>query len=345
MRLGVGLSLDGCAELAGAAERLGYDVALVPEGFRSDAASVLGWLAARTERIALMSAICQIPARTPVLAALTAATLDGLSGGRFRLGLGVSNAYVSEGWHGVPFGQPLARTREYVALVRQALAGQPVRGDGPHYPLPLPGGGPFQLAGPPPSVPLYLAAVGPRNVELAGEIADGWLGVFCSAELARQSLGWLAAGRSRAGAGLDGFDAMIGVSAVVADDVREAAEPIRGYVARFVSLGSREQNFYYAIATRMGLAREMDIVQDRFRGGDAAGAAAAVPLDFIDQTSLIGPPGRIAGRLAGYAEAGITTLVVNPQATASAGRIAIVTAVADAARQAGVLTGALARQG
>ncbi|MFE3140608.1 LLM class flavin-dependent oxidoreductase [Streptomyces scopuliridis] len=344
MRLGINLVPEGCAETAREAERLGYGVAAAPEGFRCDAVSVLSWVAAQTSRIELLSTVIQISARTPVNLALTAATLDGLSGGRFLLGLGISNAHVTEGWHGVPFAKPLARTREYVGIVRRTLAGEPAVHSGEHFTLPLPGGkgGPFQLRGASGAarVPVYLAAVGDRNLELAGEIADGWVGVFCSPEQAGEAIGLLREGRRRAGGtdpgqNLDGFDAFVSVPAAAGDDIAAAAEPISHYVAHFMSLGERGSNFYFRLATRMGYGREAEEVYDRFHGGDPIGAAKAVPLSFIDRTSLLGPERRMSRRIAEYAEAGVTTLGISPYASGGGDRVATMRAVAEAHRSAG----------
>ncbi|GAA3368904.1 LLM class F420-dependent oxidoreductase [Streptomyces sannanensis] len=339
MRLGINLVPEDCGRTAQEAERLGFDVAAAPEGFRSDAISVLGWVAARTSRIGLLSTVIQIPARTPVAMALAAATLDGLSGGRFRLGLGISNGHVTEGWHGAPFARPLARTREYVDVVRRTLAQEPVTYEGRHYALPLPGSeaGAFRLPGPVRSdLPVYLAAVGTRSLELAGEIADGWVGVFCSPEHAKQALDAVRTGRHRAGRDHDGFDAFVSAPAAVGEDVRAAAAPIRPYVARFMSLGDRESNFYFRLARQMGYEAAAEQVQDRFQAGDLQGAADAVPLEFIDSTSLLGPPARISRRLTEYAAAGVTTLGISPYAGTPEQRTAVMETVARAHREAGL---------
>ncbi|WP_067491909.1 LLM class flavin-dependent oxidoreductase [Actinomadura hibisca] len=330
MRLGVNVTHRD-PWIAREAERLGYELALVPEGFRADAVSTLGHLAASTERIAL-SCIAQIPARTPSMAAMTAAALDALSGGRFRLGLGVSNAYATEIWHGLPFARPLARTREYVEIVRAALSGAEVRYEGEHFTVPLPGrdGAPLRLD--PVAVPLYLAAVGPRNLELAAELADGWIAVFRTAEQIADSLPHLAAGQAR-----DGFEVLLTAQLAVGDDdLDELAAPLRAHPARFMSLGHREQNFYYRQAAAMGYEREAALVQDRNAAGDAAGAAEAVPFGFVDATSLIGPVARIADRMKSYAAAGVTTLVITPYAADEAGRVAALRAAAEALDHAGV---------
>ncbi|GAA2411586.1 LLM class F420-dependent oxidoreductase [Actinomadura vinacea] len=334
MRLGVNVTHRD-PWIAREAERLGFEVALVPEGFRADAVSTLGHLTATTERIGI-SCIAQIPARTPSMAAMTAAALHTLSGGRFTLGLGVSNAYATEVWHGSPFDRPLARTREYLAVVRMALRGDEVRHQGEHFTVPLPGrdGEPLRME--PAGVPIHLAAVGPRNLELAGEAADGWIAVFATPGQIEEAGPHIAAGRARAGerAG-DGFDVLLTAQLAVGDDPESLAEPLRAHPARFMSLGHREQNFYYRRAARMGFEREAAEVQDRYAGGDRAGAAAAVPFGFVDATSLLGPVDRIAARMKEYAAAGVTTLVLTPEAPDRAGRVAALRTAVEALDHAG----------
>lgn len=326
--------------MAQEAERLGYDVALAPEGYRCDGATLLGWVAARTERIDLASAVFQMLARTPVMTAVTAATLDALSCGRFRLGLGISNAYVSEGWCGVRFDKPLERTREYVEIVRTTLRREPVRYHGKIFELPLPGGRgeAFQLSIEPvrPSIPIYLAAVGPRSLELAGEIADGWLGAFCSPKNVENSVRHLGIGRKRGGRDMHDLDVIASVPMVVGSDLRAAAAPVRQYVARFVSLGHRGDNFYYRLLEQMGYAHEAAEVQDRCSVGDYSAASAAVPLEFIDRTSLIGPVDRIAAQMAAYAEAGVTTLAISALVPTLEGRIQALRDAAQALDRSGV---------
>jgi len=324
MRLGLNLGYQTAwstpadhLELAREADRLGFAVVWAAEAYGSDSPTMLAWIAGQTERIDVGSAVMQIPARTPAMTAMTAATLDALSGGRFRLGLGVSGPQVSEGWHGVPFAKPLARTREYVEIVRLALARQPVAYDGETYQLPLKGGAgkALRLTMTPirDHIPLYLAAVGPRNLELAGEVADGWLAVFLSPEHAGEQLGHLAAGRAKAGLTMAGFDVVPSVPVVIGDDVAGCAEVVRWYAALYLGgMGSREQNFYNQLAVRMGYADAARQVQDLYLEKKHRDAAAAVPLEFIDRTSLLGPLERIADGLRAYADAGITTLSVTP---------------------------------
>jgi F420-dependent oxidoreductase-like protein len=275
------------------------------------------------------------------MTAMTAATLDALSGGRFRLGLGVSGPQVSEGWHGVRFQAPLRRTREYVDVVRMALRRERVSYQGRYYTLPLPDGPgkPLKLTVHPvrEQIPVYLAAIGPKNLELAGEIADGWLAIFYSPAHATEQMAAVRAGAERAGRSLDRFDVVPTVPVVIGDDLERCAEPVRGYAALYIGgMGSREQNFYNALACRMGFESAASEIQDRYLSRDYAGAAAAVPFEFVDQTSLIGPVPRIADRLAAYAESGVTTLTVAPYAVGADGSLAIVRGMVEAMEKAGL---------
>jgi F420-dependent oxidoreductase-like protein len=320
MRLGINMSYWGAGndaenlDVAREADRLGFSVCWAAEAYGSDAATILTWIAAHTERMDVGSAIFQIPARTPAMTAMTAATLDTLSGGRFRLGLGVSGPQVSEGWYGVPFGSPLGRTREYVEIVRKALTRERLTYQGKHFTLPLPDGPgkAVKLTVHPvrERIPVYLAAIGPKNLELTGEIADGWLPVFYSPEHAGEHLDRIRAGRAKAGlAGLDGFDIAPTVPLVVGDDVNLCADLVRWYAALYIGgMGSKEQNFYNQLACRMGFEEAADEVQAKYLAKDYEGAAAAVPFEFIDATSLLGPKERIAERMTAYAESGVTTL-------------------------------------
>jgi F420-dependent oxidoreductase-like protein len=302
--------------LAQEADRLGFSVVWAAEAYGSDAPTMLAWIAGQTEHIDVGAAVMQIPARTPAMTAMTAATIDSFTGGRFRLGLGVSGPQVSEGWHGVPFAKPLARTREYVDIVRLALSRKPVAYSGEHYQLPLPGGPgkALRLTVHPvrEHIPIYLAAVGPKNLELAGEIADGWLAIFFSPEFADELMVPVAAGRAISGLSMDGFDVVASVPLVIGDDVDSCAELVRWYAALYVGgMGSREQNFYNQLATRMGYGDAAREVQDLYLAKRQRDAAAAVPMEFIDRTSLLGPVDRIAARLRDYADAGVTTLAVS----------------------------------
>lgn len=336
-----GWSFGNDLALTREAERLGYDCVWAAEAYGSDAVTVLSWLAGQTSTIGLGSAVLQIPARTPAMTGMTAATLDTLSGGRFRLGLGVSGPQVSEGWHGVRFAQPLSRTREYVDVVRMVLAKQQVRYAGEHITLPLPDGPgkSLRLSYRPyrDDVPIYLAAVGPKNLRLAGEIADGWLGIFYSPEYAEHLLADVRAGARVAGRGEGGgdplaaFDVCPLVPVVVHDDVQAAADQVRGYTALYVGgMGSRRQNFYNAMARRLGFDEAAARIQDLYLAGRQRDAAAAVPFELIDQTALIGPPERIRERMTRYADSGVTTLSVAPYGESLAQRIDVLRIVADA---------------
>ncbi len=321
MRLGLNLGYWGAGNdaanlaLAQEADRLGYSVVWAAEAYGSDAPTVLSWVAAQTERIDIGSAVMQIPARTPACTAMTAATLDTLSNGRFRLGLGVYGPQVSEGWHGVRFAKPLGRTREYIDIVRTALSRERLCYDGEHWQLPLPDGPgkALTLTVHPvrDRVPIYLAAVGPKNLELAGELADGWLAVFFAPEHADVSIGPLRTGLARADRDRSTFDIVPTVPVVLADDPVAAADPVRAYAALYIGgMGSRSQNFYNQLAQRMGYGEAAQQIQDAYLAKRYDDAMAAVPVDLIDETSLLGSVPRIADRLPAYAEAGVTTLTV-----------------------------------
>ncbi|MCX4906890.1 LLM class flavin-dependent oxidoreductase [Streptomyces sp. NBC_00878] len=338
MRLAVNLTLQGAADLARTAEELGYAAVLAPEGFRSDAASLLGLVAGQTRRLALVSGVMQMPARPPGLAALTAATLDALSGGRFRLGLGISNPDVSRGWYGADADRPLGRTREYVEIVRRVLSGEPVVYRGRHYSVGDPA--PVRLlTGPAPvDLPVYLGAVGPRNLRLAGEIADGWIGVFTSPEAVADAVGAITEGRKRAGKDLDGFDVLPCLPTAVGPDPATAADRLRGQYVYLMGMGDAERNVYCALARRLGHGRAAEELRARLAAGDRAGAGAALPVDLIDRTALIGPVPRIAERMAEYAGAGVTTLgiMVSAAAVAPEERLAILRGCAQALEKSGV---------
>lgn len=321
MKLAVNLGYWGAGndadnlEVAREADRLGYSCVWAAEAYGSDAATVLTWIAAQTSHIDVGSAIFQIPGRTPANTAMTAATLDTLSGGRFRLGLGVSGPQVSEGWHGVRFTKPLTRTREYVDIVRLALSRQRVSYNGEFFTLPLPDGPgkALTLTVHPvrDNIPIYLASIGPKNLELTGEIADGWLAIFFSPENAPDLMKPLVEGRAKVGKTMEGFDVVPTVPVVPGESVEECANYVRPYTALYVGgMGSRDKNFYNQLAVRMGYEEAAIEIQERYMAKDYTGAAAAVPLEFIDATSLIGPPARITKRLPAYSEAGVTTLSV-----------------------------------
>ena len=348
MRLGLNLGYQASwttpadhLAMAQEADRLGFSVVWAAEAYGSDSPSMLAWIAGQTSRIDVGAAVMQIPARTPAMTAMTAATLDTLSGGRFRLGLGVSGPQVSEGWHGVRFGKPLARTREYVDIVKLAIARKPVAYDGEFYTLPLPDGPgkALRLGFHPPraSIPIYLAAVGPKNLELAGEIADGWLAIFFAPDAAGEYLQHIERGRAKSGAGLTGFDVAPSVPLVVGDDLAACADAIRPYAALYVGgMGSREQNFYNQLAVRMGYADAAKTVQDLYLDKKLRDAAAAVPQEFIERTSILGNKIQITERLRQYAAAGVGTLSVSPYVGDLESGIANLRALADAYAESGV---------
>ncbi|MBU3865268.1 LLM class F420-dependent oxidoreductase [Streptomyces sp. 4503] len=348
MRLGINLGYWGAGmdadnlEVAREADRLGYAVCWAAEAYGSDAATVLAWVAAQTEHIDVGSAIFQIPARTPAMTAMTAATLDTLSGGRFRLGLGVSGPQVSEGWYGTRFDKPLARTREYVEIIRKAMSRERLTHEGRHWTLPLPDGPgkPLKLTVHPVReyIPLYIAAIGPKNLEQTGEIADGALVLFYAPEHAEATtLGSLRAGREKAGKDLEGFDVVPTVPMALGDDVRALADQFRPYTALYVGgMGSAKQNFYNKLAQRMGYEKEAAEIQEKYLSGDKEGAAAAVPHELIDSTSLLGPVERIADRMQAYAAAGVTTLSLTPSGFTLEERLAGLRAGVEALERAGV---------
>jgi F420-dependent oxidoreductase-like protein len=305
-------------ELAQEAERIGYDSAWAAEAWGTDAVSVLAWLGARTSRIKLGSAILQIPARTPANTAMTAATIDLLSGGRFLLGLGTSGPQVVEGWHGEAWGKPLGRTREYVELVRAALRRETLEHDGEHYQVPYRGddatglGKPLKLMARPvrPEIPIYLASLRRRSVELAAEIADGWLPIFFSPERARETF--------PVPFDRNGLDIAPAVPAVLSDDVESARDALKGYYALYIGgMGARGTNFYNDLACEYGYAEAATRIQDLFLDGKQRDAAAAVPDELVDELALVGPQERIADRLAAWRESGATTMLVSTRDAAT----------------------------
>jgi F420-dependent oxidoreductase-like protein len=327
--------------MAQEADRLGYAVVWAAEAYGSDTVSMLAWLAGQTQRIDLGAAVLQIPARTPAMTAMTAATIDTLSGGRFRLGLGVSGPQVSEGWHGVRFAKPLGRTREYVDIVKMAIARQPVSYQGEHYTLPLPDGPgkALKLGFHPPraAVPIYLAAVGPKNLELAGEIADGWLAVFFAPDAAGEAVQHIERGRARKGLGMTGFDIAPTVPVVIGDNTAWCADVIRPYASLYVGgMGSRDQNFYNQLAVRMGYAKEAAEVQNLYLSGDKAGAAEAIPQEFIERTSIIGNKIQVIERIKQYAAAGVGTLSISPYVGDLESGLGTLRLVAEAYEESGV---------
>lgn len=304
----------GTLELVLEAERLGFDSVWTAEAYGSDALTPLAWWGAHTERIKLGTAIMQLSARAPTAAAMAAMSLDHLTGGRFIAGIGVSGPQVVEGWYGRPFAKPLARTREYIAIMRQAFAREaPVAGPGPHYPLPLTEGEGVVGLGKAlkPSIhplrrdlPIYLAAEGPRNIALAGELCDGWLALFYSPD----QDGWY---RQALGDVRPGFEVVATVPLVLGE-TEAAADTLRPhYALYFGGMGARAANFHADVAARMGYEAEVETVQELYLAGRKDEAAGAIPFALIDELALIGPPDRIRDRLAAWRESLVTTLLIS----------------------------------
>ena len=311
----------GMAEAVTEADRLGLDSVWTAEAYGSDAFTPLAWWGSRTERIRLGTAIAQISARTPTATAMAALTLDHLSGGRFVLGLGVSGPQVVEGWYGEAFPRPLARTREYLDIVRQVLAREtPVTADGEFYRLPHPGGTglgrPLRPTVHPlrPDLPIHLAAQGPRNVALAAEIADGWLPAFFAPALDGHYRAALAEGfarrapeRSPAAA----FEVSATVPVAVDDDVETAADRLRPFIALYVGgMGAAGANFHREAIDRLGWSGATATVAELWAAGRRGEAAAAVPTDLVRELALVGPPGAVRERLAAWEETVVTSLLL-----------------------------------
>ena len=304
--------------LAQEAERFGYDSAWAAEAWGTDAVTVLAWLAATTSTIKIGSAILQMPARTPANTAMTAATLDLMSGGRFLLGLGTSGPQVVEGWHGEPWGKPLAKAREYIELVRAALRREKLEFEGEHYDVPYRGpdatglGKPLKLMMRPlrAEIPIYMASLRRRSVELAAEIADGWLPIFFSPERARETF--------PVPFERDGLDIAPAVPAVLSDDVETAREVLKPYYSLYVGgMGARGKNFYNELAREYGYEEAAQRIQDLFLDGKQRDAAAAVPDELVDELALVGPRERIAERLEAWKESGATTMLVSTRDAAT----------------------------
>ena len=314
---GLGLTSDDQIQLVKEAEGAGFDSVWAAEAYGSDAATVLAWLAAQTERIRIGSAIFQMPGRSPAMTAMTAATLDQLSDGRMTIGIGPSGPQVAEGWHGQRFARQLARTREYVEIVRKALARERLVYEGETYTLPLPDGPgkalKLMIAPVQERMPIYIAAIGPKNTQLVGEIADGWLPVFFSPEHVDGSRTLLEEGAARSGRSLDGFDIAPTVQVSIDDDVDRARDSMRPFIALYVGgMGSREKNFYNVLVQRYGFEEAAREIQDLYLDGKKDEAAAAIPPELIDLVSLVGPRERVKERLEVYRSAGVGTLIVSP---------------------------------
>ncbi|HEX2283604.1 MAG TPA: LLM class F420-dependent oxidoreductase [Mycobacterium sp.] len=326
MRTGIFLSyaggfreaVDDVVEL----EKLGVDIALVAEAYSYDAISQLGFLAAKTSRIELGTGVVPIYIRTPSLLAMTAAGLDYVSDGRFRLGIGTSGPQVMEGFHGVPFDAPLGRTREVVDICRQVWRREKVRYDGKYYQIPLPPdrgsglGKPLQLINHPvrERIPITIAALGPKNVELTAEIAEGWQPVFFYPEKADAVWGpALRAGFAKRDSALGPLDVMVSASVAIGDAVEDRLAWVKPQLALYIGgMGARGRNFYHNLATRYGFGDVADRIQDLYLDGKKAEAIEAVPDELVRNLSLVGPRGFVKERLAAYAEAGVTTLLLQP---------------------------------
>jgi F420-dependent oxidoreductase-like protein len=323
---GLGLSSEDQLGIVKEAERVGYDSVWTAEAYGSDAATVLGWLAGQTTKIRLGSGIFQMPARSAAMTAMTAATIDQLSGGRMILGIGSSGPQVAEGWHGQRFAHQLQRTREYVAVLRMALARERLEFAGETLQLPLPDGPgkalKLTIAPVQERIPIYLAAIGPKNTALAGEIADGWIPTLFSPEHVSQLRPLLEEGAARSGKSLADFDIAPTVNVFITDDVQGARNAMRPFIALYVGgMGSRKQNFYNNLVQRYGFEAEAKTIQDLYLEGKREEAMAAIPDRLIDMVSLCGPRDVVRERLAVYRDAGVGTLGVTPLAFDAQGRL------------------------
>ena len=303
------------------AERLGFDCVWTAEAYGSDALTPLAWWGSATDQIGLGTSICQISARTPTAMAMAAMSIDHLSGGRFRLGLGASGPQVVEGWYGQPYPKPLARTREYVEIIRKVWArDEPVAYDGNHYQLPHPEGAglgkPLKSTVHPlrSDIPIYLGAEGPKNVAMTAEIADGWLPLFFSPKDNQFYLGALQEGFARPGAvrAIEDFDVAAVVPVVINDDVEAAADAIRPMLALYAGgMGAKDANFHLDVFNRMGYAEECAKIQELYLAGDKRSAIAAVPTAMVEDIALVGPKEKIADDLAQWEESVVKTIVVS----------------------------------
>jgi F420-dependent oxidoreductase-like protein len=338
MRIGLGINYAGgfkevAAEVADL-ERAGLDIVFVPEAYSFDAVSALGYLAASTERVELASGILQLYTRTPTLTAMTAAGLDYVSDGRFTLGLGASGPQVIEGFHGVPYDAPIARTREVIEICRQVWRRETLRHEGKHYTIPLPAergtglGKALKLINKPvrERIPILVAALGPKNVELAAEMAEGWQPIFYLPEKARDVWGQaLDAGQARRNPALGPLDVYAGPALAIGENVEPLREFVKPHLALYIGgMGAKGKNFYHTLATSYGYGAQADRIQELYLSGDKAAAAKAVPDELVRDVNLIGTPGFVKERVAAFREAGVTTLNVVPIAETPAERVKLV---------------------
>ena len=338
MRIGMALNYAGgfketAAELADF-EKAGLDIVFVPEAYSYDAVSQLGYLAAVTERVELASGIMQIYPRTPTMTAMTAAGLDYVSGGRFSLGIGASGPQVIEGWHGVPYDAPLARTRELIEICRKVWRRERLEHQGAHYQIPLPAGQgtglgkALKLINHPvrSNIPIILASLGPKNVELTAELADGWEPIFYYPEKAKQVWGdALAAGYAKRDPALGQLDIIAQTALAIGDDVKGLIDLIRPVQALYIGgMGARGKNFYNNMAVRYGYGKEAAAIQDAYLAGRKDEAAGLIPQELLEHVSLIGPRSYVAERVAAMKESGVTTLNVAPMGSTHAERIALI---------------------
>jgi F420-dependent oxidoreductase-like protein len=345
MRIGMALNYAGgfketAAELADF-EKAGLDVVFVPEAYSYDAVSQLGYLAAVTERLQLASGIMQLYSRTPTLTAMTAAGLDYVSDGRFALGIGASGPQVVEGWHGVPYDAPVGRTREIIEICRAVWRRERLEYHGKHYQIPLPEGQgtglgkALKLINHPvrERIPIIVAALGPKNVELAAELAEGWQPIFYYPEKAPEVWGAsLAAGSAKRDPVLGPLDVIAQTALAIGDDVTGLIDLIRPVQALYIGgMGAREKNFYNALAVRYGYGKEAAAIQDAYLAGRKDEAAGLIPQELLENVSLIGPKSYVAERVAAMRESGVTTLNVAPLGTTHAERVALIERIRDLA--------------
>ncbi len=320
-------------------ERAGLDIIFVPEAYSFDAVSQLGFIAARTTRLQIASGILPIYSRTPALTAMTAAGLDFVSGGRFTLGLGTSGPQVIEGWHGVAYDAPVGRTRELIEICRLVWRRERLDYQGRYYRLPLEGGTglgkPLKLVNRPvrERIPIVIAALGPKNVALAAELAEGWQPIFYFPEKAAAAWdGPLAEGKAKRAGDLGPLDVIAAAPLAIGEDVTDLRELARPFFALYIGgMGARGRNFYYDLACRFGYENEAKRIQDAYLDGRKDEAAGLVPAELLEKTALIGPPGYVAERLAAFRQAGVTTLNVTPLAATHAARVADIERVRDLA--------------